>query len=168
MSVLLLSQQVDEVRGQGVFGQVKSGEGSRQGETTGAGAAWIDVKDSFAVFSRRVVGVATDDCGDAGCDRVQVEVMDGVDEVEETAGKLDDVGIGETVAKAVVIRVATNRGEGSDLAQGFEDVVVTYIASVQDVFDTLKGRKRLRTKEPVGVGDDANFHYAIRRAARVA
>ena len=92
------------------------------------------------MFSQRVVGVAADDGGDAGCDRVQIEVMDVVDEVEEAAGKLDDVGCGETAAKAVVILVATNRGEGSDLAQGLEDVVVTYIASVQDVFDTLKGR----------------------------
>lgn len=92
------------------------------------------------MVGRRVVGVAADDGGDAGCDRVQVEVMDGVDEVEEAAGKLDGVGRGKATAEAVVIRVATNRGEGSDLAQGLKDVVVTYIASMRDVFDTLKGR----------------------------
>ncbi len=65
---------------------VEEGVGDGEVEAAGAGAAGVEVEDSVAVLDGGLVGVAVEDCGDAGGVGVEVEVVDGVDEVDQAAG----------------------------------------------------------------------------------
>ena len=68
------------------IGDAEEGAGDGEVEASGAGGAWVEVEDSVAVFDGGFVGVAIDDCGDAGGLGVEVEVVYGVEHVEEAAG----------------------------------------------------------------------------------
>jgi len=86
---------------------------------------------------------------------VQVEVMDGVNEVEESAGQLDGFGFGELGAVAVGVDVAADGGDRGELAQGTENARVADISGVEDVVDSAQRGERFGAQQAVGVGDDA-------------
>jgi len=80
-----LRDEGDDVRVGVAVGQRDTREGDGEREASGAGAAGVEVKDAIAPVDGRLVGVAADDGSDARGGRVEVEVVDGVDEVEEAA-----------------------------------------------------------------------------------
>lgn len=90
--------------------------------------------------------------------RMEIEVLEGVDHVDQAACEFDGLGGGEGGAGAGAIDVAANRHDGGDAAEFGEDFGVAYIAGVEDVGDTGEGWEKLRAEETVGVGDDADEH----------
>lgn len=144
--------------GQGVLFDAEVGEGDGEVEAAGACAAWVEVEDVVAGFGGGLVGVAADDGGEAGGGGVQVEVVDGVDEVEEGAVELDDVGWGQVGAGAVGVDVAADGGDGGYGAEGAEDLDVADVAGMENMIDAVEGGDGLGAEEAVGVGDDADEH----------
>ena len=68
------------------------------------------------------MGVAADDAGHAGGDGVDVQVVDGVHEIEEAAAKVDGFGWGQRGAGAAGVNVAADGCDGGDRAQDFENL----------------------------------------------
>ena len=105
--------------------------------------------------------MAADDAGDSG-GGVQVQIVDGVDQVEETAGEFDSFGVGELGAGAVGVDVAADGGHGGDGAQGVEDGGIADVTGVEDVIDDTiwasQGGEDLGAEETVGVGEYAEEH----------
>jgi len=71
--------------GMGV-GDAEEGAGDGEVEAAGAGAAGVEVEDSVVVLDGGFVGVAVDHDGDAGGVGVEVEILAGVDDVDQAAG----------------------------------------------------------------------------------
>ena len=94
--------------------------------------------------------MAGDDDRDAGCGGTDVEFRDGMNEVEEVSGELDELGGGESGAGAVGVDVAADDGDRSELAEGVEDLDVTDVAGVEDVLS--RGRVRRGPRDAEGRG----------------
>jgi len=142
-------------------GESDAGEGDGEGEAAWAGAAGVEVEDAVAPGDGGLVGVAADDRSDAGGGGVEVEVVDGVDEVEEAAAQLYGFGGVQVVEDGGGVHVAADGREGSDFAEPVEDARVVDIAGVKDVVDAIEFGDGFGTEEAVGVGDDADFHKAV-------
>jgi len=108
-------------------------------EAAGASAAGVEVEDALEVLNGRLVGVTVDDCGDAGCAGTEVEVLAGVEYVDQASGQLDGLGFGEEGAEAVGIDVAADGGDGGDAAECGQNVGVAHVAGVEDVVDSGEG-----------------------------
>jgi hypothetical protein len=133
-------------------------EGDGEVEAAGADTAGVEVEDAMVVVDVGAMRVTEDDDADVGDVRVEVEVVDGVEHVEETAGELNGFGGGELGAGAVGVDVAADGGDGRDAAEFGEDVGVADVAGVKDVIDTSEGGEELWAEETVGVRDHADEH----------
>ena len=78
-------KNVDDASFDSVAGNGDERNGHGKIETAGAGATGIEVEDSFARFLPGLVGVAGDDSGNPDSGGADVEIGEGVDEIEETA-----------------------------------------------------------------------------------
>ena len=150
---------MDDAWSHGAWSQFDQGQGYGEVEATGTGAAWVEVDDSIAGIDRGLVGVAADDHGDAGDFGVYIEIVDGMDEVENVALQLDCFGFGELGACALRVYVAADAGYGGNVAECVEDRWVADVSCVEDVVDTSEGREGFGAEEAVGVGDDAEKQW---------
>lgn len=151
----VVSQDVDYTGVEGILRDFDERHGDGELEAAWAGAAGVEVEDSVVGCDRGLVGVAADDAGDSGGVWVDIQPVDGVDEVEETASEFDGFGFGKLGADAVDVDIAADRGDRGDLAEGVEDVGVANVAGVEDVVDTGEGGERFGAQQAVGVGDNA-------------
>jgi hypothetical protein len=161
--LILLWNEGDDLRIGVTVGQRDAGEGDGEREAARASAAGIKVKDAVAPIDGGLVGVAADDGPDAGGGRVQIEVVDGVDEIKETAAQLYGFGGVEVVEDGGRVDIAADGGEQGDLTEAVEDARVVDIAGVEDVVDAGEFGDGFGAEEAVGVGDDANVHKAVGR-----
>lgn len=138
--------------------QVEHGERDGQGKPAWAGAARVEVQNAVVSFDLWLVGVAVEDDGHAGGLRLDIEIVQSVDHVDQAAGELYGLGGREGGAGAGTVDVAANGGEGGDLAEGVEDGWVAYVAGVEDVVDAAEGHDGFGAEEAVGVGEDAYAH----------
>ncbi len=95
-------------------GDGEDGEGDGEVEATGTAAAGVEVEDAAVGAGFGAVGVAADDRRDAGGGGIEVEIVDGVDEVEEAAGEFDGLGGGELGARAGGVDVTADGCGGGD------------------------------------------------------
>ena len=63
---------------------------------------------------------------------------------------------GQVAAGSIVVDIAANGGEGSDVPQRIENVVVADVAGMQDMGAAGEGLHGFRPQESVRIGDDAN------------
>ena len=92
----------------------EEGAGDGEGEAAGACAAGVEVQDAVAVLDGGLVGVPVEDNADACGLGVEVEVVEGVKDVDEAAGELDGLGGGKEGAGAVGVDVAADGGDRGD------------------------------------------------------
>jgi hypothetical protein len=149
-----LSQQGDDFGGGFACVEAEQGVGDGEVEAAGAAASGVEVEDALAVLDAWLVGVAVEDDAEAGGLGLDVEVGKVVEHVDEAAAELEGFGGGEVGAGAVAVDVAANGGDGSNVAEGFEDVGVADVAGVEDVVDAREEREKLWAEEAVGVGED--------------
>jgi hypothetical protein len=131
MAYLFGLQNGDDFWVEGGGGDRDEGYGDRELEAAGACAARVEVEDVAAGFDGWIVGVAGDDGGDACGVGADIEIVDRVDEVEESAGDFDEFGRGEPSAGAVDVNVAADGGHRGDGAEGFKDLNVADVAGVE-------------------------------------
>ena len=128
-----------------------SGESDGERETSRAGASGVEVKDTVAPLNGGPVGVAEDNRTDSGGVGMQIEVVDGMDQVEKTVAEFYDICIGKLCAFSCVVNVAAYGSHRGDSAKLAEDCEVADIAGVEDVVNTLKGCEGFGTEQAVGV-----------------
>ncbi len=106
--------------------------------------------------------MAGEDGGDPGDDWIDVEILQGMDQVEEAVGKLHDfrwrkLGAADSAGTGIV-DVTADGGEWSDCGEGIEDGVAAYVAGVEDVIYAGKVGEDFGAEEAVGVGEDGQEH----------
>ena len=81
-----LEIEVDNFGGGVAVLDAEKGVGDGEGEAAGAGTARVEVEDAVAVLDGGLVGVPVEDNADACGLGGEVEVVEGVDDVDEAAG----------------------------------------------------------------------------------
>lgn len=128
-----------------------SGQSDGKRETSRAGASGVEVKDVVAPLNGRPVGVAGDNRTDSGGVGMQIEVVNGMDQVEKTVAEFDDICSGKLCTFPCVVSVAAYGGDRGDSAKSAQDCEVADIAGVEDVVNTLKRCEGFGTEQAVGV-----------------
>ena len=106
------------------------------------------------------MGVTAHDHMDVCCDGIEVEIGDGMDEIEEMVLEFDGFGRREKRGVALTIDVAANGGDGSEVAKAIEDWSLTDVSGMEDVIGGGEGGERLGAKQTMGIRDDAYAHQA--------
>jgi len=135
-----LSEEGDDAGFEAFGGEGDQRDGGGEMEAAWACASGVEVEDVVAGLDCWLVGVAGDDGGDSSRDGADVEIVDGVDEVEELARDFDHLCGREIGAGAMDVDVAADGGDGSDGAQGIEDLDVADVPGVKDVLRRREGR----------------------------
>ncbi len=128
-----------------------------------AGAAWIQKEHASAQLHCWLVGMSEDDCRDAGGFGIEVELLHIMQQVDAAAGELDQLGGWQMAACVAFVGVATNRCYRSDFGQGGEDLWISDISGMKDMFCTLQCLERFRPQQAVGIGNHADAHLARAR-----
>jgi hypothetical protein len=105
--------------------------------------------------------VAEEDGGELGGGGVEMQGGEVVEQVEVVAFKEDDFSFRELAAWAFAVGVATDGGDGGELAQFLEDGDFADVAEVEDGFDSGQGGSDFGTEQAVGVAQDADFHLHL-------
>lgn len=96
--------------------------------------------------------------GDVGGNWVEVEILEGVDEVEETSIEFDGLGGRKPSTGSMGVDVPADGSNGRESTQGFEDGRITDVAGVQDVVGAGKGNESFGSQQAVSVGENADAH----------
>ena len=72
-------------------GKDELGDRDGQRKTPGAGAAWVDEENAFAFFDKRPVGVAGKHCCEPRGRRLETELSEVMNDVEDVTPHLDHV-----------------------------------------------------------------------------
>jgi hypothetical protein len=136
----------------------KSPQADWELESARAGAAGIEVEHSVSLFHFGLVAVAVNDGAESGSFRLQVELREIVEEVDEDATDFYDFGSGQFAAPGFGIHVAANRGDGSDATERVEDLASADVAGVKNVVTATQGFDGFVAKQAVRIGNDAENH----------
>lgn len=107
--------------------------------------------------------MAADDGPYTGGGRVEIEIVDRVDEIKEAAAQFDGLRRMEIVEDRRRIDVAADGGYWRYFTKAVQDTRVVNVPGVEDVVDTGQFGDGFRTEQTVRVGDDANEHKAVGR-----
>ena len=91
---------------------------------------------------------------DAARDRIDLQSLQIVQNVERFSRKSNDLGFGVCNSPVVDIHVSSDRGNRGDAAQRVYDFGTPDVAAMNDVIDASQTMLRLRPQQPVRVGDD--------------
>ncbi len=154
----LVGEQVQNFRPKRAIVDVKKRK--RDGKTKAAwpSTAWIEQKNSITGLDRGFVRVTTDDYGNLGSAWIDLEVLQGVNEVEEVSVELDGLSFGKCGAGPVGVDIAADGGKRSDCAKGLENSGIPDIAGMQDVVGLGQRCQCFGTKQAVRVREDADQH----------
>lgn len=149
---------MDQLRLQGVRGDVEQGQGHRKFETPPPGTARVQVKTITAPFDAGFVRMASDDEFDVGVE-ISRDVGNVVGQQGWPAVQLEAQVVGECGGPRVVKVIVAAHGVGRcDAGELREDVLAADVTRVNDQFAILEGSKGFGAQEAVGVGDDGGFH----------
>ena len=79
---------------------------------------------------------------------IEIEVMDGMHEVEEAAAEFHRFGRWQSAADAGHVHVAANRCQRSDPAQLVQNARIAHVSRVQDVVDACNASTASRRSKP--------------------
>ena len=119
-------------------------------------AARIEIQHAVPRLLLRNVTVARDDHAECCSLRLQIKLRQIVEHVDTEAADLDHLGLMQPARPRAFVDVPANRCDGRNLRQFVENLRSTDIAGVNDVLRNAQRLERLRTKQPVGIGDDAD------------
>ncbi len=110
------------------------------------------------MFDGGLVGMPTDDGGDACRARVKVDLGEVVQHVEAISGNPDDFCCRKLGAGACSVDVAADGGGGREGAEGFEDLDVADVSGMKNMIDAAQSDDGFGTEQAVGVRDNADAH----------
>jgi len=157
------SKQSNNARLDSIVNDVEQPDGHGQVKPSRATRAGIEIEHTFLRVEIRHVRVAVEDgCEFCGCG-IEVEGLEVVEHVEVKGGvrgilNEGDFGLGKPGAGTIMVDVAPNRGDGSDLCEFIEDRGFAHVAKVEDSVDSLQRGGDFGPEETVGIADDAEEH----------
>lgn len=139
-------------------GDLQAAEGDGKAEAARAGASGIEVEHAVAGELAVLVGVAADDGGESGGFGVEVEGVEVVNDVDNSAGEFDDFSSVETLGPGLDVDIAADGGDGRDFLERGNDLRIADVAGMDDVLRAAQESERFRTEQAVRVRDNANDH----------
>ena len=91
---------------------------------------------------------------DAARDRIDLQSLQIVQNVDRFSRKSHDLGFGVCGSPVVDIHISSDRGNRGDPAQRVYNFGTSDVAAMNDVIDAGQATLRLRPEQPVRVGDD--------------
>ncbi len=131
-------------------------DADRQPESLWAGAARIEIEHAGAYFLVGNVTVTINYSFESRSLRLQVQLGEVMQNVDRRAREFDYFVLGQPASPRRFIDVPANGSESCKCAESLQDFGITHIPRVNDVFRSAQCVQRFRTKQAVGVGDDAD------------
>ncbi len=154
----LPGQQIQDLRPERAGVDVEKRKRYRQMKAAWPSTAWVEQEYPIAGLDRGFVGVAADHHGDLSGPWIDLEIFEGMNQIEEVSVEFNGVGRGQRCAGTTSVDVAANSSKGSEGAKVLQYSGVAYVAGVQDVVRSSQGSYCLGTKQAVSIGEDADQH----------
>lgn len=122
-----------------------------QAETVRTAAAGIDIENFVPSLDRRPMRMAADDRGDTSNPGIQIEIVNGVNEVEEMAREFNGLRSGKSRAGPACIDISADGSRWGDSAERVENSRVADISGVQDVIDMSERAGDLGAQQAVRI-----------------
>jgi hypothetical protein len=136
----------------------EASEGYRQLETPGAGASRIEIEHTVANLLLRDVAVTRDDSGETGKLRLEVELLQNMQNIYREPADLDNVGLRDFVDPIAVVGVAVDGGDRSDFRKLYKDRGISDVARMNDMVGTSQRGDGLGPEQAVSIRDDPDEH----------
>lgn len=150
--------QIHELDLPGFHRQIQSRDGDRQGKASRAGAAGIYVENARLFALQIFVRVAADDDLETCGERIQIQSMHIVQNVDRNFAGLRYGGFGQFAAGPFFgVYVSTNSDNGSYFAELRQDVSVADVACVHDQFGAAQRGQRFFAQQTMRVGNQSDF-----------
>src|SRR5665213_3298067 len=106
---------------------------------------------------------------DAARDRIDLQGLQIVQNVERSSRKSNDLGFGVCNSPVTAIHISSDRGNRGDAAQRLYDARAADVAGMNYVVDASQAPLRLRPQQAVRIGDDPDLegHRARRPLFRI-
>ena len=128
----------------------------REPETPRTGASRIQEKNSVSSVGAGAVGVAADHRVEPLGSRVEIQILQVVEDVDAEAAYFDRTGDGEPTGPGAPVVVAANGDYRCDPAELLEHFRPAYVPRVEDELAPLQRREHLGAEQVVGVRDHPN------------
>ena len=125
----------------------------RELETPRTGASRIQEKNSVSSVGAGAVGVAADHGVEPLGSRVDIQLLQVVEDVDAEAAYFDRAGDGEPTGPGAPVVVAANGDYRCDPAELLEHFWPAYVPRVEDELAPLQRREHLGAEQVVGVRD---------------
>ena len=122
-----------------------------QAEAVRTAAAGIDIENFVPNLDQRLMRMAADDCGDTSNPGIQIEIVNGVNEVEEVASEFNGLRSRESRAGTACIDISADGSRWGDGAERVENGWVADISGVQDVIDMSERAGDLGAQQAVRI-----------------
>ena len=123
--------------------EFKKAQGDGKRKSPWSSAAGIKVEHVLAAFDFWLVGMPTDDHGNAGSSRVKVEFGQIMQNVDMEAIKFYEFSFGQLRTGSGDVDVSPDGCYGGERAERVQDFRITDIPRVQDMVDTFERGERL-------------------------
>jgi len=134
-------------------GKDELGDRDGQRKTPGAGAAWVDEENAFAFFDKRPVGVAGKHCCEPRGRRLETELSEVMNDVEDVTPHLDHVVGGQLDGPWTLVVVTSDGANGGDGPKRVQHRWSSDVSAMDDEIGSAKPIDSLRPHETVGVRD---------------
>ena len=104
----------------------------------------------------RNMAVSRDHNSESGSFRFQIELRQIVQHINGNAAELDNLSFRQLPCPRPSIDIAANRRHGRNRRELLKNLRRANVSCVNDVLGPAQRLQRLRTKQPVRVGDDAD------------
>jgi hypothetical protein len=93
---------------------------------------------------------------ESGSLRFQIELRQIVQHVDRNSTNLDRLGLGQLTGPCPRVNISADGGEGREVRQFSQNLRCANVSRVNNVCGAAQGLDPFRTKQTVGVGDDAD------------
>lgn len=128
----------------------------RQLEASRTGAAGVEIEHSSTDFLLRNMAVAADHDGKSGGLRLDIELREIVQHMDENAGYFEHFGPGQLLCPCSFVNVPAYRGDWGNCRKNFNYFGRADVSSVDDVIRAAQSFDCFGAQQAVGIGDDAD------------
>src|SRR5579864_846831 len=125
---------------------------------TRSSTARIQVQHASIETLLNLMGVAADDCVEAGGLRIEIEILEVVEHIETEARSLDNCGQRKFPRPGLRVHIAPHGENRRDKLELRENFGCAHVSRVNDELHTKQGTLCFGTQQPVSIGNDADPH----------
>ena len=148
-----LRGEVDDARITTPRSEDKLSDSDGEREASGSRATRVDEEDAFALFDKRPVGVTGKDCCEPRGRRLETELSEVMNDVEDVTPHLDHVVGGQLDGPWTLVVVTPDGANGGDGPKRVQHGGSPDVSAMDDEIGSAKPIDSLRPHETVGVRD---------------